>query len=124
VQEDNTDEEGRASAVQSGQAPSAQATFTAPLNLDEKFADASPDEIEGAAELAKLAPEDYYKEVYDAYRESQTKVGAPVDVKFAPFNQRIKHIEAQLSKTHDGRTFRLKVEIDGSDVVFVAVPIR
>lgn len=123
VQEDNTDEHGRASAMPASQAATSVGAFTAPLHLDEKFANAQVDEVDGAAELAELEPEDYYKDLYDTFRESQAEVGTPIDVKFAPFNQRVRHIEEQLSKTHDGREFRLRIEIDGADVVFVAIPI-
>jgi hypothetical protein len=123
VQEDNTDEQGRSSAVPTSQSTAATVSFTAPLNLDEKHVESAPSEVEGAIALGKVAPEDYYKELYDTFRESRSAVGAPVDVKFAAFSQRIKHIEAQLSKKHDGRTFRLRIEVDGKDVVFVAVPV-
>jgi hypothetical protein len=119
VQEDNTDEEGRSS-----HAPGApHAAFTASLHLDERLAEVAVEDAEGALALREVSPEDYYKQVYDAYLAGQRKTGSPVDVKFAPFSARIKQIELQLTNKH-GRPFRLNVEVDGNDVVFVAVPME
>ena len=119
VQEDNTDEEGRAS-----HAPSANhAAFTASLHLDERLAENAVEDTEGGLALRDVEPEDYYKQLYDDYLAAQRDVGSPVEVKFAPFSQRIKQVELQLTNKH-GRPFRLKVELDGKDVVFVAVPME
>jgi hypothetical protein len=118
VQEDNSDEDGRVSRSTGG----AGASFTAPLHLDERHAEASIDDVEGATELRNVEPEDYYKGLYDDYLAGQEKTGAPADVKFAPFSNRMKQVELQLTNKH-GKQFRLSVEIDGKDVVFVAVPM-
>ncbi len=119
VQEDNTDEEGRAS-----HAPSANhAAFTASLHLDERLAENAVEDTEGGLALRDVEPEDYFKQLYDDYLAAQRDVGSPVEVKFAPFSQRIKQVELQLTNKH-GRPFRLKVELDGKDVVFVAVPME
>jgi len=118
VQEDNSDEDGRVSKSAGG----AAAAFTAPLHLDERHAEATIDDVEGATDLRNVEPEDYYKGLYDDYLSGQEKTGTPVEVKFAPFSNRIKQVELQLTNKH-GKPFRLSVEIDTKDVVFVAVPM-
>lgn len=117
IEEDNTDEEGRVSRTNT-----AGAAFTAPIHLDERDAEKTIDDVEGAADLRNADPEDYYKQLYDDYLAAQREVGAPIDVKFAPFSNRMKQVELQLTNKH-GRPFRLSVEIDGKDVVFIAVPM-
>lgn len=119
VQEDNTDEEGRPSTV-----PGAvHAPFTAPLHLEERHAAAAVEDVEGALALREIEPEDYYKNLYDEYLAGQKKVGSPTDVKFAQFTQRIKQLELQLTNTHS-RPFRLAIEVDDKDVIFVAMPME
>lgn len=119
VQEDNTDDEGRASHAPG----SLQNTFTVALHLDERMVEVPVEDAEGAMALRDLAPEDYYKELYDDYLAAQRTLDAPADVKFAQFSQRIKQMELQLTNKH-GRPFRVIMEIDGKDVVFVAVPME
>jgi hypothetical protein len=117
VREDDTDEQGRPSI-----APSAQA-FTAALNVDERMVSLSAEDVDDAQGLRAEAPEDYYKRIFDEYRDAKKAVGDPVDhVKFAPFIARIKSSEQQLSDKH-GKPFRYKIEAKGKEVVFVAVPL-
>ena len=117
VREDDTDDEGRPSV-----APSSS-RFTAALNVDERMVSLSLDDVDDARRLRDEAPEDYYKRIYDEYIAAKRELGDPIDhIKFAPFNQRIKGLEQQLSDKH-GKPFRYRVELSGKEVVFVAVPL-
>jgi hypothetical protein len=117
VREDDTDEEGRPS-----HAPSSQ-SFTAALNVDERMASMNASDVEGAKRLKDEAPEDYYKRIYDEYISANRDLGNPVDhLKFAPFVQRIKAGEQELTDKH-GKPFRYKLEVAGREIVFIAVPL-
>jgi hypothetical protein len=117
VREDDTDETGRPSV-----APSSS-SFGAAINLDERMVSLSAADVEDARALREEAPEDYYKRIFDEYREAKRAVGDPVDhIKFAPFRQRVQASEQKLSHKH-GKPFRYKIEAKGGEVVFVAVPL-
>lgn len=117
VAEDTTDEEGRPS-----NAPSPE-SFTGALNLDERMASLSFEDVEDAQDLRDEVPEDYYKRIFDEYIEAKSSLGDPVDhLRFAPFAQRIKSSEAQLTNKH-GKPFRYRIEAQGKEVVLLAVPL-
>jgi hypothetical protein len=117
VREDDTDNEGRPSI-----SPRAE-SFSAALNVDERMASLSADDVAESATLKGEAPEDYYKRIFDEYLGAKRQLGDPVDhIKFAPFSQRIQSMETQLGEKH-GKPFRYKVELKGKEVVFVAVPL-
>jgi hypothetical protein len=117
VREDDTDAEGRPSV-----APSSS-SFSAALNVDERMVSLSLADVEDGRKLRDEPPEDYYKRVYDEYLAAKRSIGDPVDhIKFAPFNQRIKSSEQELTNRH-GKPFRYKVELQGKEVVLVAVPL-
>ncbi|MEQ9319500.1 MAG: MXAN_5187 C-terminal domain-containing protein, partial [Polyangiaceae bacterium] len=117
VAEDDTDEQGRPST-----APSSS-SFTAALNVDERMASLSLNDVADAAKLRDEAPEDYYKRIYDEYLAAKRSIGDPVDhIRFQQFQNRIKGLEQQLMTKH-GKPFRYQVEAKGKEVVFVAVPL-
>jgi hypothetical protein len=117
IREDDTDAEGRPSV-----APSSS-SFGAALVLDERMASLTPDQVEDAVRLRNEPPEDYYKRIFDEYLAAKRELGDPVDgIKFAPFRQRIQSSEQQLSAKH-GKPFRYRIESQGREVVFVAVPL-
>lgn len=117
VREDDTDAQGRPSI-----APSSS-SFEAALTVDERMVSLSADDVASANALRNEAPEDYYKRIFDEYLAAKRALGDPVDhIKFAPFNQRIKANEHQLTIKH-GKPFRFQIEAKGKEVVFVAVPL-
>jgi hypothetical protein len=117
VREDDTDAEGRPSV-----APSSS-SFSAALNVDERMVSLSLADVEDGRKLRDEPPEDYYKRLFDEYLAAKRAIGDPVDhVKFASFSQRIKGSEQELTTRH-GKPFRYKVEVQGKEVVFVAVPL-
>lgn len=117
VAEDDTDEQGRPST-----APSSS-SFTAALNVDERMASLSLNDVADAAKLRDEAPEDYYKRIFDEYLAAKRSMGDPVDhVRFQQFQNRIRGLEQQLMTKH-GKPFRYQVEAKGKEVVFVAVPL-
>lgn len=117
VAEDDTDDEGRPSV-----APSSQ-SFSGALNVDERMVSLSAEDVAEAEELRDEAPEDYYKRIFDEYIDAKASLGDPVDhIRFAPFSDRIKASERELSEKH-GKPFRYRIEQKGSEVVFLAVPL-
>lgn len=117
VAEDDTDASGRPSV-----APSSS-RFTAALNVDERMASLSLEDVDDGHALRDEAPEDYYKRIFDEYRQAKQAIGDPVDaIKFAPFAERIKGLETDMMAKH-GKPFRYRVERSGGEVVLVAVPL-
>lgn len=118
VREDDTDDDGRPSY-----APPSGDSFTAALNVDERMAALSLEEVEDGNLLRDEPPEDYYKRIYDEYLEAKKSLGDPVDhVRFAPFTERIKASERQLSEKH-GKPFRYRISVEHREVVLLAVPL-
>ncbi|MEM9691145.1 MAG: MXAN_5187 C-terminal domain-containing protein [Myxococcota bacterium] len=117
VNEDDTDDEGRPST-----APSSS-RFMAALNVDERMVALTLADVEEGHALRDEAAEDYYKRVYDAYRDAKRSLGDPVDhVRFAMFQQRIRGLETEMTHRH-GKPFRFRVELNAGEVVLVAVPL-
>ena len=90
---------------------------------DGRMASLSLEDVDDGHTLRDEAPEDYYKRIYDEYRAAKQALGDPIDaIKFAPFAERIKGLEAEMSGKH-GKPFRYRVERSGGEVVLVAVPL-
>jgi hypothetical protein len=117
VTEDNTDDQGRVSV-----APSSQA-FTDALNVDERIASQSAEEVADAAALRDEEADSYYRRLFDEYREAKRSLGDPVDhVTLGAFSRRIRTSEQQLTTKH-GKPYRFQIKVEDKEVVLVAVPL-
>jgi hypothetical protein len=110
VEEDNTDEQGRVS-----KAPTAQ-----------NFGDALSVDRSGAAGVANLAlepAEQYYARLYHEYMTAKRSLGEQVDhITDAAFRSRIQGMEQEAQSKH-GRPVRYQVQVNGREVVLLAVPL-
>jgi len=117
VEEDDTDEEGRTSI-----APSSQ-SFKAALNVDERMASLAVGDVADAGALRDEDPAMYYRRIFEDYVNAKKSLGDPVDhIKFEAFVDRIKSSEQEMSEKH-GRPFRYKIEVEGKEIVLIAVPL-
>jgi len=117
VQEDDTDAEGRASV-----GPSSQ-SFKDALNVDERMASLSAAEVEDAKALRDEDGEEYYRRVFEEYREAKQSVGDPIDqITLGAFTRRIMAAERELSEKH-GKPYRFKIQVEEKEVVLIAVPL-
>ncbi|HHH12128.1 MAG TPA: hypothetical protein ENK23_08675 [Sorangium sp.] len=118
VEEDTTDADGRLST-----APPSSSRFTAALNVDERMVSLSLNDVAEASELRDEAPSDYYRRIFNEYVAAKKHLGDPTDhLRFSDFSRRIKNSERELSDRH-GKPFRYRIEPNGGEVVFVAVPL-
>jgi hypothetical protein len=111
VEEDNTDEQGRVS-----KAPSAAAYNDASLSLDRTGQ--GP-----AVNLAQEPPDQYYARLYGEYIAAKRSLGEQVDhITDAAFRSRIQGMEQEAQGKH-GRPVRYQVQVNGREVVLLAVPL-
>lgn len=116
VEEDNTDEQGRVS-----KAPTA-ASFGDALSVDRSGA-----QLPGAApstpNLANEPAEQYYARLYREYMTAKRSLGEQVDhITDAAFRSRIQGMEQEAQSKH-GRPVRYQVQVNGREVVLLAVPL-
>ncbi len=117
VEEDDTDEQGRASI-----APSPR-QFRDAINVDERMASPSASDVRAAAELRDEPEDAYYQRVFGEYVAAKRSLGDPVDhLKLKDFTDRLKQAEAEMSTKH-GKPFRHRIEVQGREVVLTAVPL-
>lgn len=117
VQEDETDEQGNSS-----HAPAA-ASFQDALEVDERMASMSGDDVADAMALREESTEAYYKRLCDEYVSAKRSIGDPVDhITTDAFIARIQASETELAEKH-GKQVRYKVEVRGREVVLLAVPL-
>jgi hypothetical protein len=109
VEEDNTDDQGRIS-----KAPSVQ-------NFNESY---SVDRSGGSSPTLGQEPaERYYARLYGEYIAAKRSLGEPVDhITDAAFRSRIQGMEQEASQKH-GRPVRYQVQLNGREVVLLAVPL-
>jgi hypothetical protein len=112
VEEDNTDEQGRVS-----KAPTT-ANFGDALSVDRSQQTAS-----GAVQLAQEPAEHYYARLYNEYMTAKRSLGEQVDhITDAAFRSRIQGMEQEAQSKH-GRPVRYQVQVNGREVVLLAVPL-
>ena len=117
VQEDETDEQGRAS-----RAPQA-ASFEDALSVDERIASMSGEEAGDVQGLRDEPDKAYYSRLCDEYIEAKRNIGDPVDhITREAFKARIVASEKDLAEKH-GKRVRYKLELRAKEVVLVAVPL-
>ncbi|AUX25037.1 hypothetical protein SOCEGT47_055790 [Sorangium cellulosum] len=118
VQEDETDADGRPS-----RAP-ASASFRDALEVDERMAALSADEIPADAKALLEEPEDaYYARIFREYIAAKRSLGNPVDhITRDAFVARLKASEQELGQKH-GKPMRYKIEVRGKEIVLLAVPL-
>jgi hypothetical protein len=115
VEEDNTDEQGRVS-----KAPNA-ASFGDALSVDRSGQVAAVGG--GQANLALEPAEQYYARLYSEYMTAKRSLGEQVDhITDAAFRSRIQGME-QEAQTKHGRPVRYQVQVNGREVVLLAVPL-
>lgn len=109
VEEDNTDEQGRIS-----KAPSAQ-------NFNEAY---SVDRSGGSSpNLGQEPAEQYYARLYGEYIAAKRSLGEQVDhITNEAFRSRIQGMEQEATQKH-GRPVRYQVQVNGREVVLLAVPL-
>lgn len=113
VEEDNTDEQGRVS-----KAPTT-ANFGDALSVDRSGQLAAG----GAAALAQEPAEQYYARLYREYMSAKRALGEQVDhITDAAFRSRIQGMEHEAQAKH-GRPVRYQVQVNGREVVLLAVPL-
>ena len=114
VEEDNTDADGRVS-----KAPS-PAAFDNSYSVDR----AAPGAPAGApVALAQEPAEQYYARLYQEYIAAKRSLGEPVDhITDAAFRSRIQGMEQEAATKH-GRPVRYQVQVNGREVVLLAVPL-
>jgi hypothetical protein len=113
VEEDTTDEQGRVS-----KAPSAQ-NFGDAYSVD-RSGQAS---AAGAGGLAQEPAEQYYARLYSEYIAAKRSLGEQVDhITDAAFRSRIQGMEQEAAGKH-GRPVRYQVQVNGREVVLLAVPL-
>ncbi|MDC0678304.1 MXAN_5187 C-terminal domain-containing protein [Sorangium atrum] len=118
VQEDETDAEGRPS-----RAPTS-ASFRDALEVDERMAALSVEEIPADAKALLEEPEDaYYARIFAEYIAAKKSLGDPVDhITRDAFVARLKASEQELGRKH-GKPMRYKIEVRGKEIVLLAVPL-
>lgn len=118
VQEDETDAEGRPS-----RAPTS-ASFRDALEVDERMAALSVEEIPADAKALLEEPEDaYYARIFGEYIAAKKSLGDPVDhITRDAFVARLKASEQELGRKH-GKPMRYKIEVRGKEIVLLAVPL-
>ncbi|HVH47288.1 MAG TPA: cache domain-containing protein [Labilithrix sp.] len=115
VEEDNTDEQGRVS-----KAPTA-ANFGDALSVDRSGQ--APAAGGGPSALAQEPAEQYYGRLYNEYIAAKRSLGEQVDhITDAAFRSRIQGMEQEASTKH-GRPVRYQVQVNGREVVLLAVPL-
>jgi hypothetical protein len=113
VEEDNTDEDGRVS-----KAPTA-ASFGDAYSVDRSAQAAGG----GAPALAHEPAEQYYARLYSEYIAAKRSLGEQVDhITDAAFRSRIQGMEQEAASKH-GRPVRYQVQVNGREVVLLAVPL-
>jgi hypothetical protein len=112
VEEDNTDDQGRIS-----KAPS-------PVAFGESYAvDRSAQDASAAPAGPAESAEQYHARLYQEYVSAKRSVGEPVDhITSAMFRARIQDMEQEASSKH-GHPVRYKVQVNGREVVLLAVPV-
>jgi hypothetical protein len=117
VQEDDTDEQGRNTR------PPAAASFQDALSVDERMTSISIAENLVAKALLGEPEDAYYTRIFGDYIAAKKDLGDPVDhITEESFIARIKASEAEMSAKH-GKPVRYKVEVQGKEVVLLAVPL-
>lgn len=117
VQEDDTDEQGR------NQRQPAAASFQDALAVDERMTSVSIEENLVARALREEPEDAYYSRIFGDYIAAKKDLGDPVDhITKESFITRIKDSEAEMSAKH-GKQVRYKVEVQGKEVVLLAVPL-
>jgi hypothetical protein len=115
VQEDDTDEQGRK--------PPAAASFQDALAVDERMTSMSLVENLAAMALRNEPEEAYYNRIFGDYVAAKKDLGDPVDhISKESFLARIKASEAEMTQKH-GKPVRYKVEVQGKEVVLLAMPL-
>ncbi len=114
VEEDNTDEQGRIS-----KAPTAASLGDAySVDRGGQAAGAAP-----APALAHEPAEQYYARLYQEYIAAKRSLGEQVDhITDAAFRSRIQGMEQEAASKH-GRPVRYQVQVNGREVVLLAVPL-
>ncbi|MDF2691687.1 MAG: hypothetical protein K0S65_70 [Labilithrix sp.] len=113
VEEDNTDEQGRVS-----KAPNV-ASFDNSYAVDRGGAPAPG----GGGGLAQEPAEQYYARLYGEYIAAKRSLGEQVDhITDAAFRSRIQGMEQEAASKH-GRPVRYQVQVNGREVVLLAVPL-
>ncbi|MBX3201240.1 MAG: hypothetical protein KF894_24085 [Labilithrix sp.] len=114
VEEDNTDEQGRVS-----KAPTA-ASFGDAYSVDRSGQGGGGG---GAPALAQEPAEQYYTRLYSEYIAAKRSLGEQVDhITDAAFRSRIQGMEQEAASKH-GRPVRYQVQVNGREVVLLAVPL-
>jgi len=117
VQEDDTDEQGRPS-----RAPTAN-SFQDALEVDERMAALSGDDVADAPALRAEADDAYYSRIFAEYIAAKRSLDDPVDhITKQAFVGRIMASEREMAQKH-GKPVRYKVEVRGKEVVLLAVPL-
>lgn len=117
VQEDDTDEQGRPS-----RSPTA-GSFEDALSVDERMATLSGSDVADAKELREEADSSYYARIFREYIEAKRSLGDPVDhITQEAFISRIMASERDMAAKH-GKPVRYKVEVQGKEVMLLAVPL-
>jgi hypothetical protein len=113
VEEDTTDDQGRVS-----KSPSAQ-------NFDNAYAVNQPPAPApaGPVNLAHEPADQYYARLYGEYITAKRSLGEQVDhITDAAFRSRIQGMEQEAAGKH-GRPVRYQVQVNGREVVLLAVPL-
>jgi hypothetical protein len=114
VEEDNTDEQGRVS-----KAPTA-ASFGDALSVDRSGAQLPAG---STPNLAQEPADQYYRRLYSEYMSAKRSLGESVDhITDAAFRSRIQGMEQEAQSKH-GRPVRYQVQVNGREVVLLAVPL-
>jgi len=117
VAEDDTDEQGRPSV-----SPNAQ-HFQEALSVDESSVTNPQVSPEVIAMLSKETDDAYYARVFRDYVAAKKQLGDPIDgISFDAFIGNIRASEQEISAKH-GRPVRYLVEVRGTSVVLIAVPM-
>jgi hypothetical protein len=115
VAEDTTDEQGRPS-----QGPSAR-DFQEALAVDESSVGSVDPNVSAA--LGAEGADQYYRRLYNDYIAAKRQLGEPVDhITFEAFVGRIRGSEAESSQKL-GKPVRYQVQIKGTAVVLIPVPL-
>jgi hypothetical protein len=115
VQEDETDEQGRS--------PPAASSFQDALAVDERMTSLSLQENLVARALRDEPEEAYYIRIFEDYIAAKKDLGDPIDhITKDGFLSRLKESEAEMSSKH-GKPVRYKIEVQGREVVLLAVPL-
>lgn len=121
VEEDNTDEQGRVS-----KAPTAASFSDDALGVGrsgQQGSAAANATGDAAASLAQEPAEQYYGRLYGEYIAAKRSLGEQVDhITDATFRGRIQGMEQEAATKH-GRPVRYQVQVNGREVVLLAVPL-